>query len=197
MNIKTAIHYDALIDEGNDPVLDPPALRAYMDKWDGETFFSLMELDPSCSVLEIGCGTGRLSLKAAPLVSRFVGIDLSSKTVARAAEHLNEYSPVLICGDFLSHDFDESFDVIYSSLTTMHVEDKRAFMSKVCYLLKEGGRFVLSISKSKDTVLDYGIRKLQLYPDDKDTTVNLLYEFGFKDIAVHETEFAHIIKAVR
>ena len=29
-------HYDALIDEGNDPVLDPAPLRRHMDGWDGD-----------------------------------------------------------------------------------------------------------------------------------------------------------------
>ena len=38
-------HYDALIDEGNDPVFDPPPLREYMDKWDGQAFIDAMELD--------------------------------------------------------------------------------------------------------------------------------------------------------
>ena len=31
-------HYDALIAENNDPVLDPPALAAYMERWDGAPF---------------------------------------------------------------------------------------------------------------------------------------------------------------
>ena len=194
---EISAHYDALIDEGNDPVLDPPILKEYMDKWDGETFYNLLNLNNKLSVLEIGCGSGRLAVKVIPSVSQFCGIDLSKRSIIRAAEHISEYSPALICGDFLTYTFDEKFDLIYSSLTLMHIKDKHVFIGKVCSLLNEGGRFVLSISKSRDTVLDYGIRKLHLYPDDKDTTVNLLYEFGFKEIEVHETEFAHIIKAVR
>ncbi len=34
-------HYDHLIDEGQDPVKDPPKLQAYMSKWDGEPFMFL------------------------------------------------------------------------------------------------------------------------------------------------------------
>lgn len=29
-------HYDALIDEGNDPFRDPKPLKEYMDRWDGK-----------------------------------------------------------------------------------------------------------------------------------------------------------------
>lgn len=31
-------HYDLLMQEGNDPVNDPPILQDYMDKWDGQPF---------------------------------------------------------------------------------------------------------------------------------------------------------------
>lgn len=42
MNELNAVirHYDALIDEGNDPVHDLPPLREYMDKRDGQTFIT-------------------------------------------------------------------------------------------------------------------------------------------------------------
>ena len=38
-------HYDALIAENNDPVLDPPTLAAYMERWDGAPFMELLSLD--------------------------------------------------------------------------------------------------------------------------------------------------------
>ena len=47
-------HYDALIAENNDPVLDPPALAAYMERWDGAPFMELLSLDGTQSVLEPG-----------------------------------------------------------------------------------------------------------------------------------------------
>ena len=50
MNIKT--HYDLLIEENNDPFRDPPALRQYMESWDGQIFPDLMELDLSRTVPE-------------------------------------------------------------------------------------------------------------------------------------------------
>lgn len=56
-------HYDLLSDEGNDPVPDPPALQAYMDRWDGQSFIDHMQLSPDQSVLEIGVGTGRLAVR--------------------------------------------------------------------------------------------------------------------------------------
>ena len=59
-------HYDKLIDEGNDPFLDPKPLRDYMDKWDGQRFIDALSLDKTKSVLEIGVGTGRLAVRVIP-----------------------------------------------------------------------------------------------------------------------------------
>lgn len=54
-------HYNKLIDENNDPFRDPPALKAYMDKWDGQAFINEMQLNKTKTVLEIGVGTGRVA----------------------------------------------------------------------------------------------------------------------------------------
>ena len=55
-------HYDLLIAEGNDPVHDPPALKEYMDRWDGSAFLEALQLSTEKTVLEIGVGTGRLAV---------------------------------------------------------------------------------------------------------------------------------------
>lgn len=59
-------HYDTLVQENNDPFRDPPKLKAYMDRWDGQPFIDALALDDSKCVLEIGCGTGRLAARTAP-----------------------------------------------------------------------------------------------------------------------------------
>ena len=89
MNNALAEHYDKLAEYGNDPVLDPPTLQAYMDNWDGIDFLNLLDMNKAQSVLEIGCGTGRLALKVAPFVKVFCGIDFSPKTIEIANKHLN------------------------------------------------------------------------------------------------------------
>lgn len=133
-------HYDFLIDEGNDPCKDPLPLRKYMEKWDGPKFIASMRLTGKEKVLEIGMGTGRIALKVLPLCRSFDGIDISPKTIARAEENLSHYqNKKLICGDFLSFYFDNTYDVVYSTLTIQHFEDKQAFISKVSTLLKNMG----------------------------------------------------------
>ncbi len=191
-------HYDALIDEGNDPVFDPPTLREYMDKWDGQAFIDAMELDEKKSVLEIGVGTGRLAVRTALLCGNFCGIDLSSKTVKRAKENLAGLSNVrLVCGDFLTYSFGETFDIIYSSLTFMHIKDKQAALNNVAALLNNGGRFVLSIDKNQNDTIDMGDRTVKIYPDKPEDIENGIHAAGLQITARRETEFAVLYVAIK
>ena len=189
-------HYDLLIDENNDPVHDPEHLRNYMDKWDGQTFIDKMKLDNHKSVLEIGIGTGRIAVRVVPFCAEFSGIDISPKTILRAKENLSSSSNVkLICGDFLSYNFEHSFDIIYSSLTFMHIKEKQKAITKIADLLNDDGRFVLSIDKNQSSCIDYGTRKIKVYPDTPSEIESYFANAGLILIDYYETEFANILVA--
>ena len=172
--------------------------REYMDKWDGRQFIDSLQLTKEKSVLEIGVGTGRLAVRVAPECREFFGIDISQKTVKRAKENLKKQTNVtLVCGDFMSYEFGRKFDIIYSSLTFMHIKDKQAAINKVKTLLNIGGRFVLSIDKSQSDTIDYGTRKIKIYPDNKEDIVKYITQSGMSLIKIFETEFAEIFAAAK
>lgn len=186
-------HYDKLIDENNDPARDPLPLKEYMDKWDGQAFLDAMKLDKDKTVLEIGVGTGRLALKTVPRCKKLYGIDLSPKTVERAAQNLSGYPNVrLICADFMTYDFNTAFDVVYSSLTFMHIREKQECIRKIYSLLKPKGYLVLSIDKNQNQYLEYGDRRIRIYPDDPDETKQYFLNSGFVLQDRIETEFAYV-----
>lgn len=187
-------HYDLLIDEENDPVNDPPELQEYMDGWDGPLFLEALALNGTQDVLEIGVGTGRLAVRVAPLAKSFTGIDLSPKTIQRAREHLGD-AVTLVCGDFMNHAFAQQFDVIYASLTFMHIREKAAALRKIAGLLAPGGRLVLSLDKDQAGVIQYGDRRVEVYPD---TPENLaVIDCGLAWQRPQEVPFAHIVTAVK
>ena len=191
-------HYDQLVLEGNDPVKDPEPLRAHMDKWDGKPFIDALELTKDKMVLEIGVGTGRLAVRTAPLCRIFHGIDLSSRSILCAMVNLMDDPEVkfkLFVGDFLEHEFEQKYDVIYSSLTFMHIEDKQRAIDKVAALLNKNGRFVLSIDKNPSEILDFGIRKIKIYPDTPEQIRSCIERAGLTFIKQLETEFAYLILA--
>lgn len=192
MDVRT--HYDLLIDENNDPFRDPPALQEYMNRWDGKWFIDSMKLDRTKAVLEIGVGTGRIAARVAPDCLHFTGIDISQKTIDRARENLSDHPNILlICSDFAQYTFDSTYDVIYSSLTMMHFEDKKQILSKVAGLLNEGGIFCLSVDKNQSEYIDMGKRKIRIYPDMPDALIPIINETAMHVVDAFETEFAHIL----
>lgn len=189
-------HYDLLIDEDNDPVHDPKPLQEYMNKWDGPAFIEQMQLNNNKSVLEIGVGTGRLAVRVAPLCGAFYGVDISSKTIERAVENLAGFENVsLTCADFLTYGFDRTFDVVYSSLTFMHIEDKQRAVNRIAELMNPAGRFVFSIDKNPSEFIDTGIRKVKIYPDTAEIITECIENAGLSLLMQFDTEFATIFVA--
>lgn len=192
--MNTIEHYDNLIDEDNDPVRDPEILKEHMDKWDGKPFTDALELSKDKVALEIGIGTGRIAVKTAPDCAKPYGVDVSPKTIERAKENLAFANNVkYILADYTEYDFDIKFDVIYSSLTLLHIENKQVFFNKVYSDLKPNGRFVLSIDNdNQDDYLDMGEYRVKVYPDNPEDTKEGLLKTGFNIEKIIETEFAHI-----
>jgi len=149
-------------------------------------------------VLEIGVGTGRLALKVCGKCKHFVGIDISQKTINRAKENMQAFENItLICADFMDYDFENKFDVIYSSLTFIHIQDKQAAINRVANLLNPNGRFVLSIGNNQSTVLYMGNRKINLFPDNAGEISKYITTSGLQIEKQFETEFATIFVAVK
>lgn len=199
-DVKQALitHYDNLIDLNNDPVRDPAPLRIHMDKWDGPAFWDALALSPEKNVLEIGVGSGRLALRAAPHCRSLWGIDLSPKTLARARENLAAFPNVtLIEGDFMIFCPGRHFDVVYSSLTFFHFPDKARAIQKVSDLLAPNGRFVLSVDKSSANSLEFGPHRIPLYPDTPEEILAGLQKASLTLERQFDTEFAHIFVAAK
>ena len=152
-----------------------------------------MNLNFDKSVLEIGVGTGRLAVRVAPLCKSFCGIDISPKTIERARENLGNFKNVeLICSDFLAYNIEKQFDVIYSSLTFMHISEKQRAFNLIVDLLAQTGKFVLSIDKNQDEFIDVYTSRIKVYPDNPVDIEEYAHTAGLKLAEHYETEFAHI-----
>jgi len=106
----------------------------------------LLSLVPigAVTVLDVGCGLGRLTAKLAIPNREVTGIDLSSEMIARArkegrgARHL-----MFLCGDFLHLNLNaQQFDFVISAATLHHMPEDVA-VRRMVDLLRPGGRLVI------------------------------------------------------
>ena len=121
-------------------------------------------------VLDLGCGGGHVSYRAAPLVAEVVACDLTpamldvvAKTAAErglanitvrqaAAEHL-PFEPA-------------SFDIVLSRFTTHHWQDMEAGLREARRVLKPGGRAVfIDVIAPANPVLDTHLQAVELLRD--------------------------------
>ena len=100
-------------------------------------------------ILEIGCGTGQMSLYLARADRLVIGADLTraSLELAGAAAHRFKLDRVL----FVETDLHrpglraESFDVVYSSGVLHHTPNPRAAFASIAQLARPGGMIVLGV----------------------------------------------------
>ena len=98
-------------------------------------------------VLEVGCGTGRHTVKIAAQGNRVTGIDLSSGMLAKAKGKLAGYNEVrLVEADFMATDLFEahSFDAIVAALVLEHIRDLPRFFVAARRVLTSGGELHVS-----------------------------------------------------
>lgn len=100
------------------------------------------------TVLEIGCGTGRVGIKLAPRCGHWIGADVSQNMLGHARETLRDLgnvSFVHLNGTDLIGIADASVDVAYCSGVFMHLDewDRYRYVVEARRVLRPGGRLYI------------------------------------------------------
>lgn len=108
-----------------------------------------LELAPADVVLDVGCGTGLMTLSVAPFVAQVYAIDISENMVQRARQNLAGFSNVVISKGSITGTLrpDMSVDKVlaYSVLQYLSSEDEiAAAIAEVRRVLRPGGRALLA-----------------------------------------------------
>lgn len=102
-----------------------------------------------CAILELGCGSGRISRPLAADGYRLTGIDLSFPMLASAKTNPAASAPHYACMDMASLAFRTAFSAIIAPYNTLNLltdpEDLRACLSQSHHLLAENGVLLLQI----------------------------------------------------
>lgn len=162
---------------------------------------------PGPDVLEVGCGTGLLSLETAPAANRLVAVDAAEGMVNVLSSKLREPSApknILPLAILLEDPEDKSlppaneddpqgprlkFDLITSHLVLHHIPDLKAVLKTMLGCLKKGGTVALTDFE------DFGPEARRFHPEAKMDGVErhgiprgwmaaLMAEVGFKDVRV-------------
>jgi len=132
------------------------------DDWDDDQFFNTgkqhvdefviphferIGKDPSkLSVLEIGCGAGRMTHHLAGIFSQTYAVDIASEMVQRASKAAPDAKVQLVTDGFKIPLESSSIDFCFSYLVFQHIPSTRildGYMNEVARVLKPGGQFRL------------------------------------------------------
>lgn len=111
-------------------------------------------------VLDIGCGTGRLTLEIAERVptGSVVGVDRSAAMLETAASWLRDRSrrTALVLADASALPFRRVFDAAFSGATFHWIHDHAALFRSIVTALRPGGRLVAQCGGGPNLAVLYG-----------------------------------------
>lgn len=108
----------------------------------------VLDLNPRMSVLDVGGGTGRLSILLADRIGSAVVSDPSAGMVQVARQRIEEagLSDRLsaVQADLATHRLGGSYDVVWSSMALHHVQDLDGLLRSVAEVIVDGGRLAIA-----------------------------------------------------
>lgn len=141
--------------------ISPFSLRQWLSK-----IVELGMIAPGARVLDIGCGTGRLTIPLRQMTqAEIYGLDLSSEMLEQAKSKKGADAIYWVLGDAQALPFpEEFFDCTFMCLVLHHIEDKRQAIEEMYRVLKPGGRsliWTVSHQQIKDFLLNEFFPSLQ------------------------------------
>jgi len=108
--------------------------------WAADVLTRLQGIAPDATVLDVGCGTGRVTQALPALVprGRVLAMDASADMVELARERLGEHAHVW-CQDALEIDLDDPVDAIVSTAALHWVPDHDRLWARLAQALRPGG----------------------------------------------------------
>jgi len=148
----------------------------------------------NCTVLDVGCGTGRFPLSMSTMNnSQFFALEPSIEMLKQAVVKDESGRTSWVCGDGQKLPFrDNSFNCVYMTLVIHHIENKKMALQEIYRTLKKGGNCVImtsshyqmmkhALSRDFPRVTAIDLKRFPTVPSLKRTMI----EIGFKHVHHH------------
>jgi len=143
-------------------------------------------------LMDFGSGTGLLTAKIAPHVKKIPAVDVSPSM----NEQLRAKQDTLACElamlelDLVTHELDETFDGIISSMTIHHVKDTLALFQKFHRMLNSGGTIALADLDKEDGTFHTEDMGVFHFGFDQEEFAALAQKAGFEDVSIEIVSIA-------
>ncbi len=126
----------------------------YLNSFEQNKLIPMLGDVPDKRVLDVGAGTGRLSIMLAKRGAQVTALDVSPKMLEMIREKCRRdvaCNVSTVVGDAESLPFeDNSFDIVTAAFLIVHLKDPKRFFDEVYRVLKDGGIFVVTNINQKD-----------------------------------------------
>ncbi|HET7522079.1 MAG TPA: methyltransferase domain-containing protein [Bacillales bacterium] len=95
------------------------------------------------SILDVGCGTGRLLLRGADEAERLVGVDLSSEMIKTARHNLGNNAELFVGDAYELPLDDDTFDISVSTCVMFLLPEPEKGVSEMARVTKAGGTLAM------------------------------------------------------
>ena len=121
----------------------------YLNSFEQGEFIPLLGALADKKILDVGAGTGRLSLPMANRGAQVTALDVSSKMLELVKKKNSKI--ITVVGDAESLPFEkEAFDIVTAAFLIVHLKDPTRFFDEAYRVLKDGGILAVTNINQKD-----------------------------------------------
>jgi len=121
----------------------------YLNSFEKGKFLSLLPEIKDKKILDVGAGTGRVSLPLALAGAQVTALDVSEKILEVLKRKNKKITTVVGEAENLPFE-NESFDIVTAAFLVVHLKDPKIFFDEVYRVLKPDGLFLVSNINQKE-----------------------------------------------
>jgi SAM-dependent methyltransferase len=116
------------------------------------SYWLTLAVETGGPVLDVGAGTGRVTLELAAAGMTVVGLDIAPALLAALAHRARDLPVETVVADACTFDLDRRFGLIVAPMQTLQLfDDRTAFLRRALAHLRPGGLLAAAISDAMDS----------------------------------------------